>query len=147
RNVKRDASEELATTYRDIGQGADIRMQERWLETKRKEKKNSQFLAERESQASQRAYEEKKERESKVNTEPRSPEAMQLSEADSEILMGIHEQSYDIPNGLVVERTVRKANKVVRYRKVVTKTGVYYFKGESSITIDTWKRETSVILD
>jgi hypothetical protein len=147
RNVKSDAAQELATTYRDIGQGADIRMQERWLETKRKEKKNSQFLAERESQASQRAYEEKKERESKVNTEPRSPEAMQLSEADSEILMGIHEQSYDIPNGLVVERTVRKANKVVRYRKVVTKTGVYYFKGESSITIDTWKRETSVILD
>ena len=147
RNVKSDAAQELATTYRDIGQGADIRMQERWLETKRKEKKNRQFLAERESQASQRAYEDKKERESMVNTEPRSPEAMQLSEADSEVLMGIHEQSYDIPNGLVVERTVRKANKVVRYRKVVTKTGVYYFKGESSITIDTWKRETSVILD
>ena len=60
---------------------------------------------------------------------------------------GIQEQSYDIPNGLVIERTVRVGNHVRRFRKVVTRTGVYYFEGDDSITEATWRRETTVILD
>ena len=59
----------------------------------------------------------------------------------------MQEQSYDIPNGLVIERTVRRGNEVRRFRKVVTKTGVYYFEGEFSITADAWKRETTVVFD
>ncbi|HBP45204.1 MAG TPA: hypothetical protein DD635_04835, partial [Flavobacteriales bacterium] len=70
-----------------------------------------------------------------------------LDENEIDILQGVNEQSYDIPNGLVIERTVRTGNLVLRYRKVVTKTGVYYFRGDRSITVDTWRRETTVVLD
>jgi len=70
-----------------------------------------------------------------------------LSPEDAEVLPGIQEQSYDIPNGLVIERTVRIGNDVRRFRKVVTKTGVYFFEGEHSITEDAWKRETTVVFD
>ena len=58
---------------------------------------------------------------------------------------GVSEQSYDIQNGLVIERTVRKGNKIRKFRKVVTKSGVYYFEGERSITQETWQRETELI--
>ena len=70
-----------------------------------------------------------------------------LGEADADVPQGIQEQSYDIPNGLVIERTVRDGNQVRHFRKVVTKTGVYYFEGDRSITADRWQRETSVIAD
>jgi hypothetical protein len=58
---------------------------------------------------------------------------------------GVSEQSYDIPNGLVIERTVRIGNKIRKFRKVITKSGVYYFEGERSITQETWQRETELL--
>lgn len=70
-----------------------------------------------------------------------------LAPEDQDVVPGIQEQSYDIPNGLVIERTVRVGNLVRRFRKVVTKTGVYFFEGEDSITEATWRRETTVVLD
>ena len=78
-----------------------------------------------------------------------APEAeeYELAPEDADVAPGIQEHSYDIPNGLVIERTVRVGNHVRRFRKVVTKTGVYYFEGEDSITEATWRRETTVILD
>jgi hypothetical protein len=77
----------------------------------------------------------------------KSPQDYQLAEDDEDVLQGVSEESYDIPNGLVIERTVRDGNKVTRYRKVVTKTGTYYFKADHSITSITWKRETTMVLD
>ena len=78
---------------------------------------------------------------------PRDPADFKLAEGDENVAQGVHEESYDIPNGLVIERTVRSGNLVVRYRKVVTKTGIYYFRGDRSITAEIWRRETTVILD
>jgi hypothetical protein len=37
---------------------------------------------------------------------------------------------------------VKRGNKVDTYRKVVSKTGVYYFKNNRSITEEIWTRET-----
>lgn len=78
---------------------------------------------------------------------PTESEEYVLAPEDVDVAPGIQEQSYDIPNGLVIERTVRVGNHVRRFRKVVTKTGVYYFEGEDSITESAWRRETTVILD
>ena len=52
-----------------------------------------------------------------------------LSAEDADIPQGVHETSYDIQNGLVITRTVRVDDVVTRYRKVVMKTGTYYFCG------------------
>jgi hypothetical protein len=43
---------------------------------------------------------------------------------------------------MVIERTVRRGNKVDTYRKVISKAGIYYFKNGVSITEGLWKRET-----
>lgn len=148
RSESRAQVENMSRRFRRLGDGANARAQERWLEARRREKKEQQLLAQREQEARQRAYNEQQAAEANLReVGPRQPEDYKLAEDDEDIMQGVHEQSYDIPNGLVIERTVRTGNLVVRYRKVVTKTGVYYFRGDRSITADTWRRETTVVLD
>lgn len=148
RNESRAQVENMTRRYRRLGDGANARAQERWLETRRRAKKEQQLLAQRQQEARQRAYNEQKSAQANLReVGPRAPEDYKLDENEIDILQGVNEQSYDIPNGLVIERTVRTGNLVLRYRKVVTKTGVYYFRGDRSITVDTWRRETTVVLD
>ena len=70
-----------------------------------------------------------------------------LSSEDRDIPQGVQETSYDIQNGLVIQRTVRMGDVVERYRKVVTKTGTYYFRGDKSITKDLWEMNTNLSYD
>ena len=70
-----------------------------------------------------------------------------LSPADRDIPQGVHETSYDIQNGLVIMRTVREGDVVKIYRKVVMKTGTYYFFGDQSITPTLWDLETNLSND
>ena len=72
---------------------------------------------------------------------------MSLSPEDRDIPQGVHETSYDIQNGLVIMRTVRSGDVVKRYRKVVMKTGTYYFCGDRSITEIRWDLETNLSYD
>ena len=147
RSVNAEKADDKTRQYREVGSGADLRAQERYVEVRRKERQVSRRLSERKTEADRRAYDSRMDGLEKVSTASNDKGSYVLSEDDQEVLMGIHEESYDIPNGLVIERTVRTGNLVVRYRKVVTKTGIYYFKGDRSITVDTWKRETSIVLD
>ncbi len=66
---------------------------------------------------------------------------------DRDIPQGVQETSYDIQNGIVIQRTVRDGDVVTRYRKVVTKTGVYYFRGDQSITKAIWDLQTNPSYD
>lgn len=70
-----------------------------------------------------------------------------LSPDDRDIPQGVQETSYDIQNGLVIMRTVRQGDVVKRYRKVVMKTGTYYFCGDKSITKTRWELETNFSYD
>ena len=70
-----------------------------------------------------------------------------LSPEDRDIPQGVQETSYDIQNGLVIMRTVRLGDVVKRYRKVVMKTGTYYFCGDRSITEVRWDLETNLSYD
>lgn len=145
------ANETIASTsqaYREIGRGSSQRAQERWFAARRQAQKVDQALSKRERESQQRAYDNRKAEEERLNNmAAKSPGDFNLAPEDEDVLMGVSEESYDIPNGLVIERTVRTGNKVIRYRKVVTKTGTYYFKADHSITSVTWKRETSMVLD
>ena len=148
RSESRAQVENMTRRFRRLGDGANARAQERWLDSRRREKEERRLMAQREQEARQRAYNEQQAAQANLReVGPRAPEDYELAEDDADILQGVNEQSYDIPNGLVIERTVRTGNLVVRYRKVVTKTGVYYFRGDRSITADTWRRETTVVLD
>ena len=72
---------------------------------------------------------------------------LSLSPEDRDIPQGVQETSYDIQNGLVIMRTVRSGDVVKRYRKVVMKTGTYYFCGDRSITEIRWELETNLSYD
>ena len=70
-----------------------------------------------------------------------------LSKKDEELPQGFHEYSYEIPNGTVIELTFREGDKVVRYKKVLMKTGTFYFRDNRSITASIFHRETTVVHD
>ena len=70
-----------------------------------------------------------------------------LSKKDEELPQGFHEYSYEIPNGTVIELTFRDGDKVVRYKKVLMKTGTFYFRDNKSITASIFHRETTVVHD
>ena len=70
-----------------------------------------------------------------------------IADSDMELPQGFYESSYKIQNGIVIERTIRDGDHVLRYRKVVMKTGTYYFKQGHSITSTVWHRETTLVYD
>ncbi len=55
---------------------------------------------------------------------------------------GVTESSYKMGNKMITERIVKVGNKVDRYKKVVSKTGIYYFCNDRSITDQIWRQAT-----
>jgi hypothetical protein len=84
---------------------------------------------------------------SKDSGSQKSPDDYKLPEGAEDLQEGVNETSYELPGKTVIERTVKIGNKVDVYRKVVSKTGTYYFKNNKSTTEDTWKRETLNLKD
>lgn len=70
-----------------------------------------------------------------------------LADTDVDLPQGLYESSYKIQNGIVIERTLRTGNKVIHYRKVMMKTGTYYFREGQSITESVWRLETTYVHD
>jgi hypothetical protein len=83
----------------------------------------------------------------KTGTSATSDGTPELLEADVDLPQGFYESSYKIQNGIVIERTLRDGDRVIHYRKVVMKTGTYYFRDGQSITNSVWHRETTVVHD
>ena len=55
---------------------------------------------------------------------------------------GVTENSYKLGNKMVTERIVKIGNKVDKYKKVVSKTAIYYFCNGQSITEVNWRQAT-----
>ena len=70
-----------------------------------------------------------------------------LSDLDVDLPQGLYESSYKIQNGIVIERTLRSGDKIIHYRKVMMKTGTYYFREGVSITSAIWRLETTYVHD
>jgi len=70
-----------------------------------------------------------------------------LADSDVDLPQGLYESSYKIQNGIVIERTIRSGDKVIHYRKVMMKTGTYYFREGVSITSAIWRLETTYVHD
>ena len=111
---------------------------------KRSQAALNQTTAERSKRLSEEAYLETMELQEAYKQRGVS---VSLSPADRDIPQGVNETSYDIQNGLVIMRTVREGDVVKRYRKVVMKTGTYYFFGDQSITPTLWDLETNLSND
>lgn len=147
----REVAYEMATyeaqEYAALGEGESERLRATQAEINATQSVHAAAELQRSMQAEDRRYDARQEVLALDRGSPPAAEEYELAPEDADVAPGIQEQSYDIPNGLVIERTVRVGNHVRRFRKVVTRTGVYYFEGDDSITEATWRRETTVILD
>lgn len=70
-----------------------------------------------------------------------------LSQLAQQYPQGVTEMSDNVGNKVVIRRIVVLGNKADEFRKVIDKTGKYYFKNGDSISELTWSRETNPKLD
>jgi hypothetical protein len=75
------------------------------------------------------------------------PENYAIQPGTEHLRQGVTENSYKMGNKTITERTVRQGNKVDRYKKVVSKSAIYYFHNGRSITEETWHNATVLVPD
>lgn len=123
-------------------EGKEIKSRENAIEIER-QKRDVEFAArQREGKASNERYEARKEAFEKNAGEPRKEEEYKVVPGTETLKQGVTENSYKLGNKMVTERLVKIGNKVEKYKKVVSKTAIYYFRNGQSITEETWKQAT-----
>jgi tetratricopeptide (TPR) repeat protein len=100
-----------------------------------------------EVKAAQKQYETRRELFEKNPGKMTEPENYSIQPGIEHLRQGVTENSYKMGNKTITERTVRQGNKVDRYKKVVSKSAIYYFHNGRSITEETWHSATVVIPD
>ena len=88
RSESRAQAENMTRRFRRLGDGANARAQERWLEARRRGKKEQQLLAQREQEARQRAYNEQQAAQAELRKWGLELEDYKLAEDDADILQG-----------------------------------------------------------
>ncbi len=126
----------------DVGEGKDILVMDNISAVERKKQEDSNLRLDREEEARNRSYDKRKELFDRDAGSAKSVDDYRLPPGAENLEEGVQEKSYEEGNKMIIERVVRRGNKVDTYRKVISKTGIYYFKNGSSITETLWKRET-----
>jgi hypothetical protein len=123
-------------------EGKEIKARENAIEIER-QKRDAEFAErQRESKSSNERYEARKEAFEKNAGEPRKEEEYKAVPGTENLKQGVTENSYKLGNKMVTERLVKVGNKVDKYKKVVSKTAIYFFRNGQSITEETWKQAT-----
>jgi hypothetical protein len=123
-------------------QGKDIETRENAMEVERKKREEDFAQKQRENKSSNERYEARKEAFEKNPGEPRKEEEYKQVAGTEHLKQGVTENSYKLGNKMVTERLVKIGNKVDKYKKVVSKTAIYFFRNGTSITEETWKQAT-----
>lgn len=126
----------------DVGDGKDILVLDNIAAVERAKSDDQILRIDREQEAKNRSYDKRKELFDRNSGQQKSVDDYQLPPGAENLEEGVQEKSYEEGNKMIIERVVRRGNKVDTYRKVISKTGIYYFKNGSSITETLWKRET-----
>ena len=116
-------------------QGKDVAMRENAIEIER-QKRDVEFAdRERESKSSNERYDARKKAFEKNPGEPREEEDYKAVAGTENLKQGVTENSYKLGNKMVTERLVKVGNKVDKYKKVVSKTAIYFFRnGQSTVS-------------
>ena len=96
----------------------------------------------RESRSANGRHESRKTAFNKKTGEPKSEEEFLPVPGTEQLREGVTENSYKLGNKMVTERIVKIGNKVDKYKKVVSKTAIYYFCNGQSITEVNWRQAT-----
>lgn len=126
----------------DVGEGKDLLVMDQMAEVDRRKSEDSNLRNDRDLEARNRSYDTRKELFDLDAGKAKSVDEYRLPPSAENLEEGVQEKSYEEGNKMIIERIVRRGNKVDTYRKVISKTGIYYFKNGSSITETLWKRET-----
>lgn len=152
RDERQSADQRITNTQLKIDQrkdaaesfveGKEIQSRENAIDIER-QKRDAEFAErERESKSSNGRYEARKEAFDKNVGEPRKEEEYKAIAGTENLKQGVTENSYKLGNKMVTERLVKIGNKVEKYKKVVSKSAIYYFRNGQSITEETWKEAT-----
>ncbi len=125
-----------------LGDGKEINTQKNANEIEM-QKKDVEFAEkQRESRSANDRFDARLEAFSKDGGEPRKEEDYLPVPGTEQLKEGVTENSYKLGNKMVTERIVKVGNKVEKYKKVVSKTAIYYFRNGQSITEVTWRQAT-----
>jgi hypothetical protein len=97
---------------------------------------------EMEMESANKRYESRKSAFEKKVGEPKDEKDYLPVPGTEELKEGVTEESYQLGNKMVTERSVKVGNKVDNYKKVVSKTGIYFFCNGRSITEQAWRQAT-----
>lgn len=134
--------EDKKEQLREISEDKEKLREDKQYEIEKKKEEASYMLDELGQEARERSYNKRDELFDKYRGSEKDPEDYNLPPGAEDLEEGVQERSYEEGNRMIIERTVKRGNKVDTYRKVISKTGIYYFKNNRSITEFTWKRET-----
>ena len=135
------------TTAENLPVGKEIYRDENAYEAEKVKKENAFLLRTKREEAELRTMDARKELFNKDAGTEKKPDEYILPKAAADLDEGVHERSYEMGNKMIIQRTVKRGNKVDTYRKVISKTGIYYFKNDLSTTETTWVRETLEVTD
>jgi hypothetical protein len=134
-----DDKKEIAAS---VGEGKDEIRQTRVNEINQKKEDEEMAVIDRDAKASAKAFESREDAFSKNPGREKEASEYPVIPGTEDLPQGVTETSYELPNKTVIERTVKIGNKVDRYKKVVSKFAIYYFKNDKPITENTWITET-----
>lgn len=144
---KEEKKESEKEKMESFGAGKDQGTQENQKSIELKKESVSSFQESKSRESDLKRDAARFDRFSKDSGSQKDPDDYKLPEGAEDLQEGVNETSYELPGKTVIERTVKIGNKVDVYRKVVSKTGTYYFKNNKSTTEDTWIRETLNLKD
>jgi hypothetical protein len=110
------------------------------IENKKKDIEISQ--KEKEIESSNDRFEARKQVYKKKAGTPKNESDYLLVPGTESLKEGVTESSYRMGNKMVTERVVKVGNRVDKYKKVVSKTSIYYFCNDRSITEEAWRKAT-----
>jgi hypothetical protein len=147
REILTDDTEYAKETFESIGKGKESLAEDKFYDVQQDKSANEKFHADKELNATSQRYDRRKELFDKDSGHAKDVDDYIPVEGTEGLPEGVTENSYQLGNKIVIERTVKFGNKVDEFRKVVSKTGTYYFKNKKSISEVTWKNETLDVRD
>jgi hypothetical protein len=125
-----------------LKEGKDLNQRKNAMEIEKTKQDQEYGEMEMEMESANKRYESRKSAFEKKVGEPKDEKDYLPVPGTEELKEGVTEESYQLGNKMVTERSVKVGNKVDNYKKVVSKTGIYFFCNGRSITEQAWRQAT-----
>jgi hypothetical protein len=125
-----------------LGEGKEALTEQNIIDAEKKKQFSENLQTDKETEMAEKRYSSRNEMFDLKTGQPKTNEDYIAKEGTENLQEGVTETSYEFGKKKIIERTVKRGNKVDKYSKVVSKSGIYYFKNNESITEQRWIQET-----